>query len=293
VKSGSSPPQTSPSTATPSPPPEQSRVIIDTSRVLYGSAASWGAQANHRRRGRHGPTRAKSPATLTYVGGRASTRAYKVFFIVRFDTATPPHGTWTDGDNVCPLTGLRTQTSGAEVGAFLGSKIPTPIRSFSRHLCKPRPGPAVTSPPSHLLGTTTPSPPPAPSGPMLSPKSRSRAAPRRPPRARHHRRLRVHLTPTTGPAGPSRYGDGVYFETLLCLWDTFTTRSSPLISRCRPSSPLPSGGRLDRRRPQRLELRARAKLSADKQQSPTPTLKNSPASTTPPPAPPFAKRLVD
>lgn len=216
------------------PAHKQARIVVDAGHCLYGTGASWGSAKPIGGEINIDPRTREVSGHMTYQGARSSTRTWKVFFVVRFDTAFASHSTWADSPVLSPNS---SRATGGEIGACLdftttaGQVIQSRVALSYKNIAQAR-GYLETETPGWdfdaayakardtwadaLAGITVEGGTPDQQ------------------RQFYTALYRAHLTPNdwTGEA-PSRYGDAVYYENILCLWDTFRT-INPLLALIRP-----------------------------------------------------------
>jgi len=211
------------------PESDNARVLIDVGHVLYGTGAGWSSANPVGGSVQIDTATREVSGEMTYAGGRGG-RSWKVFFVARFDTAFDSHGTWSDGNTLAKGSSAST---GNEIGAFLnfkttqGQRVTSKIALSYRSLQQAR-GYFAREAPAFDFDKV-----------------------RRDARAEwtkaldsirveggtHDQRTqfytalyRVHLSPNdwTGEA-PQRYGNGTFYENILCMWDTFRS-VNPLLT---------------------------------------------------------------
>jgi predicted alpha-1,2-mannosidase len=217
------------------PASEEARVLVAAGHVLYGhETANWNSGKPVGGALTIDPAAREVSGRITYQGGRANTRTYTIHFVVRFDTPFASHDTWTDGDVLSPGS---AQTSGNEIGASLnfrtgaGQVVQSRVALSYRSLDQARAYLAAQAPTWDFDATV------AATRSLWADTLSTLAVEGGTPAERRMLATalyRVHLTPNdwTGEA-PDRYGDGIYFENILCLWDTFRT-TYPLLTLIQP-----------------------------------------------------------
>ncbi len=215
------------------PASDSARVLVDAGHVLYGLSASWSSAKPDGGEIRIDPAAREVSGHMTYHGGRGTSK-WQVWFVVRFDTPFESFGTWDDAGTLHDVSKAAT---GGEIGAFLNfqtqagqtieSRAAVSHRSLERargYLDALPEGTTFES--THAAARTTWNETLG----KITVEGGTDALRRQFTTALY----RVHLTPNdwTGE-GPARYDGGVYYENILCLWDTFRT-VNPLLTLIQP-----------------------------------------------------------
>jgi len=217
------------------PAHEQSRVLIDVGHVLYGAPKiSWNSAQPIGGEVHIDAAQQEVSGFMVYNGGRSTRKPWKVYFVAKFDTPFASSGTWTDGG---VLTDDSVKNTGSEIGAYLNfhtksnqviqSKVGISWRSIEQarnHVATELPGwdfaavrTAARQQWDNALSKIT---------------VEGGTADQR--RMFYTAIYRAHLTPNNWTKeSPPRYGDRIYYENFLCLWDTFRT-VYPLLTLIQP-----------------------------------------------------------
>ena len=211
----------------------QSRVAPDVGHCLYGSSASWSSAKPIAGEFSVDAAAREVSGHMTYQDGRSDKRTWKVFFVLQLDSGFDSVQTWGDdlradgtqhrsGSNIGAVFTFNTRA-----GQVVNSKIALSTRSIEQargYIAQQAPGwdfdgvrGQARDAWSQTLGRISVE------GGTAEQRTQFYTA-----------LYRAHLTPNdwTGEA-PERYGGRTYFESILCLWDTFRT-VNPLLTLIQP-----------------------------------------------------------
>ncbi len=216
------------------PANDESRLVLDVGHVLYGTGSSWGTAKPIGGEVTIDAEAREISGFMVYQGARGNSRTWKVFFAARFDAPFETFGTWDDAGQ---LAAGSDRSAGSEIGAFLtfpttaGQVVNSKVAISWRSLDQASGYFESEAPAWDFDGT----------------RERARAewvkildtidveGGTADQRTQFFTALyRIHVTPNdwTGEA-PERYGDGTYYENILCMWDTFRT-VHPLLTLLQP-----------------------------------------------------------
>ncbi|WP_210516010.1 GH92 family glycosyl hydrolase [Hymenobacter terricola] len=220
------------------PAHEQAHIVVDVGACLYGTGADWNSAQPIGGEVHVDAAAREVSGYMLFQGARDERplrlmRTWKVYFAARFDTPPASFGTWNDQGTLAEDVAAGT---GREIGACLnfrtraGQVINAQVAVSFRSVAQAR---------GYFAEVLAFDFEPAHQGARAAWRTvldniqvEGGSADQR--RQFYTALYRVHLTPNdwTGEA-PERYGDGPYFENILCLWDTFRT-VNPLLTLIQP-----------------------------------------------------------